>query len=635
MVAIAGRLARQRHRRLRPAPFSASARAVDAEFEPAPSRPIDLAVSLSLVAAGILPPVALVALPGLVALIGPLPTAASLIGAFLLAPAAVGLTVALVGMERVRARFRARADNDHEHAILRILAQALLLAYAFGLAAMGAEAAVPCLPIGIVGLALGWSLLLHLVLSPAPSALRRGAAIVGDVALLSAFLHFGGAETAFLYPVYLAAIFYAGLRLDSRALVTAAIASVAGFAAVAVTTPFWQAQAGLSAGLIAVLAALPGGVALLTRNQARLRDEATEASEARARFLTVIGRGLRGPVDAMARALPGAETAASGSGVPARALLAQISEVLDLAAIESGELAPRSEPFDLHAVVNDTLAPLREAAARQGVALAVRLDPLVPYRLSGWAAQIGQILNSLAIAAIAASDGGTVRVEIGAAARFDALVPLRMSVRGQGDERDDDAFGLAVVRRLVELMGGRYAVGPGARSVTLPLAVDHSAAPMPLDLSSRPILLVTEDSQFAGELAEPLNAWNADTRWVGGLDDALIYVERFETPLAPILIVDGRVRVIPALSFVHRAALVRDDPPFILFVADGAQIESLSGIGDGELTALLPAPLTDRVLENALHALPLEPPPAVAERTSAPEAAPEHDADDDRVTPIA
>src|SRR6185312_12408556 len=131
--------------------------------------------------------------------------------------------------------------------------------------------------------------------------------IVGDFVLLSAFLHFGRAETAFLYPVYLAAIFYAGLRLDSRALVTAAIVCVA------VTTPFWQAQAGLAAGLIAVLAALPGGVALLTRNQARLRDEATEASEARARFLTVIGRGLRGPVDAMARALSGAETAGSGS----------------------------------------------------------------------------------------------------------------------------------------------------------------------------------------------------------------------------------------------------------------------------------------------------------------------------------
>ncbi len=227
------------------------------------------------------------------------------------------------------------------------------------------------------------------------------------------------------------------------------------------------------------------------------------------------------------------------------------------------------------------------------------------------------------------------------------MVPLRMTVRAQGGaagEHDDELFGLVVVRRLVELMGGRFATGSAAESgrrwaVTLPLAIDQGTPPVPLDLAQRPVLLVTEDSQFAGEMAEPLNAWNADTRWVGGLDDALIYVERFETPLSPILVIDGRVRVIPALSFVHRAALVRDDPPFILFVADEGQIGSLAGLGDGELTGLLPAPLSDRVLENALHALPLalvEPAPVPVSETFRPVApAPDYEDTDDRVTPIA
>jgi hypothetical protein len=185
-------------------------------------------------------------------------------------------------------------------------------------------------------------------------------------------------------------------------------------------------------------------------------------------------------------------------------------------------------------------------------------------------------------------------------------------------------------------MGGHVvAEGPAAWAVSLPLALDEATLPLPLDLAQRPVLLVTDDSQFAGELAEPLGAWNADTRWVGGLDDALVYVERFETPLSPVLIVDGRVRVIPALSFVHRAALVRDDPPPILFVAEAAQIGALAGIGDGELTGLLPAPVSDQVLENALHALPTIPtrPIPAAVEPAFPAAA--YLDSDDRVTPIA
>jgi hypothetical protein len=171
--------------------------------------------------------------------------------------------------------------------------------------------------------------------------------------------------------------------------------------------------------------------------------------------------------------------------------------------------------------------------------------------------------------------------------------------------------------------------------VSLPLALDEPPLPLPLDLAQRPVLLVTDDSQFAGELAEPLGAWNADTRWVGGLHDALVYVERFETPLSPVLIVDGRVRVIPALSFVHRAALARDDPPPILFVAEAVQISALAGLGDGELTGLLPAPVSDRLLENALHALPAIPIAPLPTAAEPPAVAAAYTETDDRVTPIA
>ena len=606
-----------------------------------PSRPIDLFATLALALAGVAVPVAFVAAPETLGQIGPLPTVVSLIGALVLASVAVGLAAMLIGVGGLRARFRARADREHEYAIGRVLAQTLLLLGAFAWAVIEPEAAaaVPCLVVAIFASVTGWSSLLHLILSPARSPARRIAAIVVDLGLLSAFLHFGGGQAAALYPAYLVVAFYSGFRLGLGPLVAAAASGVIGFGAVAATTPFWQAQPGLAAGLTVMLAAMPAGVATLIRALARSQDEAKAASAARTRFLSVIGQGLRGPVDAMARALPAAE--AEVQGLPTQALLAQISEVIDLASIESGAFAPDIEPFDLHAVVNDAIALLRGAAAQRGLSVALRIDPYVPYRLTGWPQQLAQILNSLVIAAIAGGEGGAIRVEVGAAGRAGISVPLRIAVQAQGGATDGAAPDLVVVSRLAELMGGRVvAEADAAWTVTLPFEIDDDTQPVPLDLAQRPVLLVTEDSQFAGELAEPLNAWNADTRWVGGLDDALIYVERFETPLSPVLIVDGRVRVIPALSFVHRAALVRDDPPYILFVADAGQVGSLAGIGDGELTGLLPAPVSDRLLESALHALPMIPVVAAAvpaERAIAAvqRPAPVYDDSDDRVTPIA
>jgi len=700
------KLARRRRGRLRPARFAPPVRPVVAEATApaAQARWRDTVVTTALALAALLPPIVLLTRPQTLSLIGRVVAAVPLIGVLVLAPASVGWVAALRGLARIRDALRSAADSEPEYAVARVFIQAGLLAYAVGLATAGDEAAAaPCLVVGALGLISGWLMLLHVVLSPAPSAIRRHAAIIIDVGLFSAFLHFGADAAAALYPLYLVTIFYAGLRLGFGALIVAASAAIAGFVAVVATTPFWQQQPALVGGLGVALAALPAGMTLLVRALERSRADAAAANAARDRFVTIIGRGLRAPVEAMRLALP--EAAADGEvpawpaepsfALPARALLSQISEVVDLAAIEAGDFAPSAEPFDLHALVNDTLDPLRAATAPRGIALTLRIDPAVPYRLHGWPRQIAQVLNSLVIAAISSQDAAPIRIEIGALVRPDAIVQLRLTVRGQhgaAGEADPlatdplatdplataplatdplatdplkstaswaaqprgDRLGLFVVRRLVELMGGRIDPAPapdqGTRwSVMLPLALDESAPAAPLDLAQRPVLLVTEDSQFAGELAEPLNDWNADTRWIGGLDDALVYVDRFETPLCPILIVDGRSRVIAALSFVHRATLARDEPPLILFVADATQVASLGELGDGELTGLLAPPLTEPLLESALHALPLrQPPPPATLPTTVPSAAAlpaaeaaaavpetsEEDADD-RVTPIA
>jgi DNA-binding response OmpR family regulator len=123
------------------------------------------------------------------------------------------------------------------------------------------------------------------------------------------------------------------------------------------------------------------------------------------------------------------------------------------------------------------------------------------------------------------------------------------------------------------------------------------------------VLILTGDAEFVGELIEPLEAWRADPRWIGAGDAALAYLEAFDPGgRHPVLIVDGRYDVLQALGWAHAAAaLPAPQPPYVLFIADEARIDSLIGLADGELDSILPAPFTLSALRSAFHALMVEP----------------------------
>jgi hypothetical protein len=59
-------------------------------------------------------------------------------------------------------------------------------------------------------------------------------------------------------------------------------------------------------------------------------------------------------------------------------------------------------------------------------------------------------------------------------------------------------------------------------------SIRHRKA-LPLDLAHLPVLIVTKDAEFVGDLIEPLEAWRSDPRWIGAGDAALAYLETFDT----------------------------------------------------------------------------------------------------------
>jgi two-component system sensor histidine kinase RpfC len=640
-----------------PQPIAAPAPAPTLQRGPASLARATRLTVVGLGIAGVLPPLAFTARPGELGEIGAIPVSIALTALLILAPALVGLVVAMFGLEGVRDSFRLRGDKEHEQSVLRIFLAALAVVYGFGAAAYGGNAA-SCQIVAALALVGAWVFLLLTILDPISSPLRHYAGMGFDAAMLAGFLHYGAGLTAPWFPILLLATFYAGFRFGSTA-ITASITNVLGFAVVVATTPFWQQQMLLAGGLLVAMIVLPAYVGSMAREVAQSREAAAAAQAARTRFMMVISQALRAPLDAMIGGVGerGGREPETPAGVPsARALLSQVNNILNFSAIESGAFTPTIEAFDLHTVVNETLADRRSEAEARSLKLRVHIAPTLPYRLRGWPQQLAQILDYLVARAIEVTGEGAVRIAIDGAGAGGNKVNLRLTVRDNGApltpadaevmfdpfasaaDRERPApsahgvFGLAVVRRLVELMGGQITIDTnaakgGSFTITVPLVVDQPAFDHQLDLERCLMLIATEDSQFASDLAEPLNAWNGDPRWIEGFGGTLGFAERRDSG-SSVLIVDGRTHVLAALSFAHRAVTGPSAPSFVLVVAEATQIDGLIELADGELDGVLAAPLDNQLLANTLHALPLwhgtapkpvmmpttvEPPPVIVE----------------------
>jgi two-component system sensor histidine kinase RpfC len=627
-----------------PPSFSAGAQTAAPQRDRGANAQLARLTVLGLGIAGMVPPLVFMARPSELGFIGAVPVAIVLTGILILAPALVGLVAALFGLEGVRDSFRLRGDKEHEQAVARVFVAAAAIAYAFliGATTNVGSAAGACQIVAALGLTGAWAFLLLTILDPVPSPLRYYLGIVYDAALLSAYLHFGATATAPWFPLYLLATFYAGFRFGPAALLGAAVANLFGFAVAAATTPFWQDQALLAGGLAIALIVLPAYVGSMVREVAESRAAAAAAQAARTRFLMVISQALRAPLDAMLgnagageRATLDGEPEAPGVVPSARSLLSQVNNILDFSAIEAGAFVPEVEAFDLHRLVNETLAERRAEAKARGLKLSVQIDPTLPYRLRGWPQQLAQILDYLVARALEVTGAGSVRVVIESGGTSDRGLQLRLAVRDEGAPiaasdaeamfnpfaasgatanapavSTHGAFGLAVVKRLIELMGGRIVVDSGntakggAFTMTVPLIVDTPAVDGELDLEHCLVLIATEDSQFASELAEPLNAWHGDPRWIDGFGGTLGF-DRRDGGACSVLIIDARTHMLAALSFAHRAVTGPQAPSFVLVVAEATQIGSLIELSDGELDGVLAAPLDAQLLANALHALPL------------------------------
>ena len=593
-------------------------------------------VAFALVAAGTLPPVGLAALPGGLSMLGALHTGIVLVAALLFAPALVGFTVALKGFDAVLARLRAEPGSEYRQVIARVLLGAVILALVFALSAArsGDPEVAPSLLVGSLNLAAGWLFLLNAVIDARGTALRRWAALVSDVSLVSILLAVGGAMTAALALVYPYIAISTAEHHGRRRSAAAIGIEIVAFAAVVAVTPFWRDHLIVAGGMLLAMGLLPAYVGSVLHRLLNAKNAAESANAAKNRFLAALSDDLRGPLRAIARAGSSIDRSTldpeqwdmiARIRLSARAMLLQLDDMLNYVRIDGGTFAPEMRSFDLYRLANGAVQALRAPAAERGIALSLRIDPQLPYQLRGWPHELRQILICLVTNAIRQSGRAKVRIHLDPAALDGERLTLRIAVSsGIADNRletvDEDAddigqpLGLAVADRLIGLMGGRLAVDADAwhgmaMTVELPFAIDQASLALPLDLAHLPVLIVTKDAEFVGDLIEPLEAWRGDPRWIGAGDQALAYLASFDPGTRrAVLIIDGRGDVLQALSWTHRAgAECSAGSIHVLFIADEPRIDSVIGLADGELDGILPAPFTASALRSALHALRLEP----------------------------
>jgi CheY-like chemotaxis protein/nitrogen-specific signal transduction histidine kinase len=223
-----------------------------------------------------------------------------------------------------------------------------------------------------------------------------------------------------------------------------------------------------------------------TRDLAKTREEALEASRAKSEFLANMSHEIRTPLAAisgysflLAKTLlaPSQQDYVARIDTATRSLLSILQDILDFSRIESGNMELYEVDFSLRDLCHKVIATIESEALKKSIDIVLELDESLPDRYKGDSLRLSQILVNLGSNAVKFTQRGKVMLNIAIDSRQDDVIRLRFSVRDTGigllpDQVDrlfqpftqadasitrqygGTGLGLAICQRLVSLMQG-------------------------------------------------------------------------------------------------------------------------------------------------------------------------------------
>jgi signal transduction histidine kinase len=213
------------------------------------------------------------------------------------------------------------------------------------------------------------------------------------------------------------------------------------------------------------------------------------------KFFATVAHDVKSPLTAILgysevltgklKAMPSEQRYASNIQTSAKTLNVLISDLVDLAAMESGKLRVEIATLNLPAVMNDVYERVKIAAQKRQLNIALEIPPVLP-PLAGDDARIGQVVQNLCTNAIQyTKEGGkiTIRVETAADRVIVSVIDTGIGIskedlprvwerffqtkEAQGMRKAGFGLGLKIAREIVLRHGGEMgiesALGIGSR----------------------------------------------------------------------------------------------------------------------------------------------------------------------------